>query len=97
MPRGGHIYIMTNQCRKPVYIGVTTNLAARVYQHRKGTGSAYCKRYNLTRLVHVEEYPSIYEAIAREKAMKAWKRAWKDELIETNNPDWQDMWSNING
>ncbi|WP_310737220.1 GIY-YIG nuclease family protein [Parasphingorhabdus cellanae] len=69
---------MTNQARRPVYIGVTVNVAERVYQHRQGKGSAYCKRYNLTRLVHIEEYPTMIEAITREKAMKAWKRPWKD-------------------
>lgn len=97
MQKGGYIYIMTNSARRPVYIGVAVNVAARVYQHRQGKGSAYCKRYNLTRLVYIEEYSTMIEAIAREKAIKAWKRPWKDELITANNPEWQDLWGSLNG
>ena len=96
MRKGGHLYIMTNAARRPVYIGVTSNLVFRVDRHRRGIGSAYCRRYNLTKLVYVEKYPTIVEAIAREKAMKAWKRAWKDELINKGNPQWRDLWDVIN-
>ena len=87
---------MTNRSKRPVYIGVTSNLAARVDQHRRNKGSGYCKRYNLTRLVYVERYPTIVEAIVREKAMKAWLRSWKDQLIETINPEWRDLREDIN-
>ena len=86
------VYIMTNKPRGVPYIGVTSNLPARVAQHRAGTGSAFCKKYNLTRLVFAEEHASIVDAIAREKAMKAWKRQWKIELIEGANPEWRDLW-----
>ena len=88
---GGWVYIMTNKRDGVLYIGVTSDLAARVDQHRTGKGSVFCRRYGLTRLVHAEEHADIYAAITREKAMKAWKRAWKIELIEKWNPEWDDL------
>ena len=92
---GGWVYIMTNKRHGVLYIGVTSNLAARVDQHRTGRGSAFCRRYGLTRLVHAEEHAEIYSALTREKAMKAWKRAWKIELIEKFNPEWNDLFDGI--
>ena len=86
---------MTNRVRGVLYIGVTSVLPARITQHREGKGSAFCRRYGLDRLVHVEEYSDIAEAIPREKAMKAWKRDWKIELIEKGNPDWDDLFERI--
>ncbi len=87
---------MTNRPRGVLYIGVTATLPSRVDQHRSGKGSAFCKRYKLTRLVYAEQHASIQDAIAREKAMKAWKRAWKIELIEQSNPQWLDLWELMN-
>ena len=95
MARGGFTYIMTNKARGVLYIGVTTDLAARVEQHRTGTGSAFCKKYGLTRLVLAELHDDIIFAIAREKALKAWKRAWKIRLIEESNPEWRDLFDLI--
>ena len=86
-----YVYIMTNKPFGTLYIEVKTSLAARILQHKNGTGSGFCRKYGLSRLVHIEEYNSPYEAIAREKAMKAWKRAWKIELIEGVNPGWDDL------
>ncbi|MFC3440517.1 GIY-YIG nuclease family protein [Sphingobium rhizovicinum] len=91
MARGGYTYIMTNKARGVLYIGVTADLAARIEQHRRGTGSAFCKKYGLTRLVLAEVHDDITLAIAREKALKAWKRDWKIRLIEESNPDWLDI------
>lgn len=84
--RGGWVYIMTNRRDGVLYVGVTADLARRVAQHRAKEGSRFCRKYNLTRLVLAEPYPTIEEAIAREKAMKEWRRAWKIELIEKSNP-----------
>jgi putative endonuclease len=95
--RGGWVYIMTNKPRGVLYIGVAADLPARVGQHREGAGSTFCRRYNLKRLVLVEPYPTIDEAIAREKAMKEWHRAWKIRRIEEDNPEWADLWEHING
>ena len=85
------VYIMSDRKDGVLYIGVTADLSRRIVQHREGKGSAFCRRYGLTRLVYGEEHDSIEEAIAREKAMKAWKRAWKIELIEAVNPAWDDL------
>ena len=94
--RGGWIYIMADRYRGTIYIGVTSDLAARVWAHRERRGSKFCARYGLTRLVYAKHAPTIEEAIAREKAMKKWSRAWKIELIERSNPEWNDLWEQIN-
>ena len=91
-----YVYIMTNGPSGTLYIGVTGNLPARVYQHRTGTGSEFCREWGLTRLVYAEPHARMDEAIAREKAMKKWKRAWKLALIGKANPDWRDLWETIN-
>ena len=94
--KGGWVYVMTNKPFGTLYTGVTSDIVARVWQHRNGTGSAFCKRHGLTRLVYIEQYPTILEAIAREKAMKAWNRNWKLRQIMEMNPDWNDLWDTIN-
>ena len=86
---------MTNKPRGVLYIGVTSDLPFRIQQHRIGKGSTFCRQYSLNRLVHAEEYEDITDAIAREKAMKAWKREWKIELIERANPDWSDLFERL--
>ena len=91
----GWVYLMTNKPRGVLYIGVTSDLPFRIQQHRAGKGSTFCRRYGLDRLVHAEEYEDIADAIAREKAMKAWKREWKIELIEKANPDWSDLFERL--
>jgi putative endonuclease len=88
---------MTNHVRGVLYIGVTADLAARVAQHRSGEGSAFCRRYRLTRLVLAEHHDSIDDAIRREKLLKTWQRRWKIELIERANPAWRDLWDDMAG
>ncbi|WP_068071153.1 GIY-YIG nuclease family protein [Novosphingobium lentum] len=95
--QGGWVYIMTNGAHGTLYIGMTAHLPARIGQHRAGRGSEFCAEYGLTRLVYVERHDRIEDAIAREKAMKAWKRQWKLRLIRRHNPDWRDLWEDING
>lgn len=90
MNKRGWVYFMTNKRGGVLYIGVTADLPARIYQHKTGQGSTFCRKYGLKILVLVEEFPTITESIMREKAMKAWKREWKIELIEASNPDWAD-------
>ena len=92
---GGWVYIMANKRDGVLYIGVTADLPARIGQHRDGEGSAFCRRYGLDRLVYAERHDDIVRAIAREKAMKAWKRMWKIELIEQLNPDWSDLYDRL--
>lgn len=94
--KGGWVYIMTNKRFGTLYIGVTSDLAARVWQHRTGTGSSFCKKHGLSRLVYAEEHATISEAIAREKAMKAWNRNWKLRQIMDANPDWEDLFDKLN-
>ncbi|MFA6220242.1 MAG: GIY-YIG nuclease family protein [Erythrobacter sp.] len=92
---GGWVYIMANKRGGVLYIGVTADLPTRIGQHRDGKGSAFCRRYGLDRLVYAEHHADIVDAIAREKAMKAWKRAWKIERIEQLNPDWSDLYDRL--
>lgn len=93
---GGWVYIMTNSPHGTLYIGVTADLAARIAAHREGRGSDFCRKWGLTRLVCIEHYDRIEDAIAREKAMKRWKRQWKLKLIRRDNPDWNDLFETIN-
>jgi putative endonuclease len=97
MTRGGWVYILTNRKNGALYTGVTSDIAARMVQHRDGTGSSFCREHGITRLVHIEHHPNIEDAIAREKAIKKWRRAWKINLVEQANPDWRDRWFEING
>ena len=94
--RGGWVYIMTNKPFGTLYLGVTGDLAARAWQHRNGAGSAFCKKHGLIRLVYAEHHDRIDDAIAREKAMKAWKRNWKLRQIMEINPEWDDLFETIN-
>jgi putative endonuclease len=86
---------MTNHVRGVLYIGVTADIAARIAQHRNGEGSAFCRRYRLTRLVFAEHHDTIDDAIKREKMLKTWKRVWKIALIEEANPAWRDLWDDL--
>jgi putative endonuclease len=89
---GGWLYIMADRYRGATYVGVTSDLARRIHQHRSGDGSDFCARYELHRLVWAERGPSILECIAHEKRMKKWRRKWKFELIERGNPEWRDLY-----
>jgi putative endonuclease len=93
--RGGWVYILTNAPHGTLYIGVTSDLAARVMQHREGRGSDFCAEHGLTRLAYAERHDDIRDAIQREKRMKAWKRQWKLKLICEQNPHWRDLWDDI--
>jgi putative endonuclease len=88
--------MMSDRYRGGIYTGVTANLPARITQHREGRGSAFCREYGFTRLVYMEWHDDIEDAIRREKAVKKWRRAWKIELIETMNRDWEDLFDRIN-
>jgi putative endonuclease len=88
---GGWVYIMADRYRGTMYVGVTSDLPARIDQHRNGDGSDFCKRYGMTLLVWAERGDDIAICIAHEKRLKRWHRQWKFELIERGNPDWQDM------
>ena len=89
--KGGTVYILTNAPHGTLYVGVTSDLPRRLWQHRQGIGSLHCVENGLTRLVYAEEYPTITEAIRREKALKAWNRRWKTEMISRANSGWDDL------
>ncbi len=92
MEKGGWVYIMANRYRGGTYVGVTSDLIRRVWQHREGKGSSHVSDFGKTRLVYAERHEEIEPAIAREKLVKKWRREWKFALIEADNPDWLDLW-----
>lgn len=89
--RKGYVYIMASKRNGTLYLGVTSNLAERVSQHKEGRGSEFVKKYNVTMLVWFEEFDWITDAIQRETSLKRWPRKWKLELIEKTNPEWRDL------
>ncbi|MGD9538863.1 MAG: GIY-YIG nuclease family protein [Alphaproteobacteria bacterium] len=92
-----YVYILANQRNGTLYIGVTSDLVRRVHEHHEGLTDGFSKRYGIKRLVYFETYDDIGHAIQREKNMKHWSRAWKLELIERRNPDWDDLYDTIVG
>jgi putative endonuclease len=93
--KGGYIYIVSNIKRTVLYIGVTSNLYARAYQHKNNEGSEFTKKYKCTDLIYFECFDSIEGAILREKQMKKWKREWKENLIRTTNPELVDLFDSV--
>ena len=91
MQKKGYIYFMTNQTNKVLYTGVTNSLKRRVTKHFEGRCSVFTSKYNCNKLVYFEQFPSIEQAIAREKQLKHFKREWKNQLVETINPQWKDL------
>jgi putative endonuclease len=89
------IYIVTNRRDGTLYVGVTSNLAQRIWQHKEGMVEGFTKRYNLKRLVYAEHHDDIRNAIQREKNLKHWSRAWKVALIAAKNPDWNDLYDQL--
>jgi len=89
------IYILTNKQNGTLYIGVTSNLPQRIWQHKSNLIEGFSKRYNTHALVYFELHATMYSAITREKQMKTWQRQWKINLIEKNNPYWRDLYPQI--
>ena len=94
--KGGYVYIVMNRRLGTLYIGVTNDIARRAWEHRQGRGSVFTSRYKLTRLVWVERHADIETAIRRETRLKKWPRVWKTDLIEKENPDWEDLFERLN-
>jgi len=93
--KGGWVYIMTNHANGVLYVGVTSDLSRRVYEHREGLIAGFTKRYELKRLVRFERYDDIRLAIQREKNLKHYSRAWKIGLILEFNPEWRDLYEEL--
>ena len=90
--RGGWVYMMTNRRDGVLYIGVTSNLPKRAYEHREGVVEGFTKQYGLKLLIWAERHDDIRTAIQRERTMKHWPRAWKVRLIHAMNPEWDDLY-----
>jgi putative endonuclease len=92
---GGFVYFMTNRPSGILYVGVTSDLVRRVFEHRSGFVKGFTKRYDLKRLVYFEQFATIQDAIQREHNIKHWSRAWKVRLIVAGNPEWDDLYDTI--
>jgi putative endonuclease len=91
----GYVYILASRRNGTLYIGVTSNLVARIYQHKNNFAEGFTQKHQIHNLVYFEVHDRIEDAIAREKALKFWKRAWKIRLIEENNSEWDDLYDGI--
>jgi putative endonuclease len=90
------VYVLASRRNGTLYVGVTNDVRRRVWEHRTGVADGFTKRYGVHRLVYAEFHASIVEAIAREKQLKKWRRAWKLALIEEANPEWRDLYDDLN-
>ena len=93
--RNAYVYMMSNAHHTVLYIGVTNDLTRRVAEHKAKIRKGFTEKYNADQLVYFEVAEAMAHAIAREKQLKNWKRAWKDDLVATNNPNWNDLSESI--
>ena len=91
------VYILASKRRGTLYVGVTSALVRRTWEHRNDLVAGFTSRYGVRRLVYFELHERIQDAIQREKRLKKWNRMWKIELIENHNPEWRDLWDEIVG
>ncbi len=94
-PKQPCVYLLASKRNGTLYIGVTSDLIQRVWQHKDDLVEGFTKRYGVHTLVWYELHDTMEHAIAREKAIKGWKRAWKIELIEKSNPQWRDLYETL--
>ena len=90
-----YVYILTNKRNGTLYIGVTSNLKNRIHQHKTNLVEGFTKKYQINKLIYYELFECVNAAIYREKLLKRWKRNWKIELIEKNNPCWRDLYYDL--
>ena len=90
-----YVYIMASQKNGMLYIGVTNDIIQRVWQHKNDLVPGFTQKYKVHRLVYYEVHSEIYAAITREKQMKKWNRQWKIDLIQADNPDWNDLYDSL--
>ena len=91
------VYLLASDRNGTLYVGVTSNLVARIWQHREHQVEGFTSRYGVARLVWYEMHDTMESAIEREKRIKKWNRAWKVEMIDALNPSWRDLWPDITG
>lgn len=89
------VYIITNDRNTTLYIGVTSNLIQRIYQHKNKLIEGFSAKYNLNKLIYFEQFDDMNNAILREKRLKRWNRDWKNRLINERNPHWYDLYPNL--
>ena len=89
------VYILASKRNGTLYVGVTSDLSQRIWQHRSDAADGFSKQYAVHSFVYAEFHDTMPDAILREKRIKKWRRAWKLELIEKNNPDWQDLYNDL--
>ena len=89
------VYILCSKRYGTLYIGVTNDIDRRIYEHKKKLIEGFTKKYALDKVVYIEEFNTVNEAIYREKCLKKWKRSWKLDLIDAQNPTWQDLYAAI--
>lgn len=90
-----YVYITTNKNNTVLYTGVTFDLIKRTYEHKNKFVEGFTKKYNVDKLIYFEIFEDIINAVTREKQIKKWKRAWKEDLINKNNPDWKDLYNDL--
>jgi len=89
------VYILASRPNGTLYVGVTSRLVERVWEHRRKSSPGFTQRYGVDRLVYFEEHASAENALQREKQLKGWRRAWKIRLIESRNSEWRDLYDEI--
>ena len=92
---GYFVYILASKRNGTLYVGVTNDLIHRIHQHKENLVDGFTRKYNVHTLVYYESCPDIQAAITREKRMKKWRRQWKIELIEKENPEWRDLYYSL--
>jgi putative endonuclease len=97
MNKHGYVYILASQRNGTLYIGVTSDLVKRIYEHKNNLIDGFTKQHNIKILVYYEIAEEVDKAIQREKSLKKWRRDWKLDLIEANNPGWRDLYDDIIG
>jgi len=97
MDKTSYVYMLASALNGTLYVGVTSDLAQRVWQHKEGLADGFTKQYAVKKLVWYEVHVEMLEAIRREKQIKKWERKWKVQLIESGNPYWRDLYSDIQG
>ncbi|MCF8077880.1 MAG: GIY-YIG nuclease family protein [Desulfobacterales bacterium] len=95
MEKQFYVYILSSKKNGTLYIGVTSNLPKRIWEHKSDRVDSFTKRYSVKNLVYYEAYTEPESAILREKRLKKWERAWKLRLIEEKNPEWEDLYPKI--
>lgn len=95
MSKNPYVYILASKRNGTLYVGVTSNLAKRIWQHKNGFADGFTKKYSVDQLVYYEKHENMLSAIHREKRLKEWQRKWKLDLIEKDNPHWKDLYDEI--